>query len=169
MKTKSWYMARASMASALAVVLLYAASIVPSGQIALICLASVSVIFVRMRCGTLWAVGVYIASAVLSLLLLPDKGIALAYALFLGYYPLFKIKTERTSGRFKRWFMRLFVFNAIVILLSRIAGELITPIFGMINNSWILLLLVLNIGFIVYDYALTQIILIYLRKIDGRI
>ena len=168
MKASSSIMARAGVSTALAVILLYLASIVPSGRLALMCAASIGVIFLRMRCGMKTALLCYVASAVLSLVLLPEKGVSLVYILFLGYYPLIKLSTERLGNRIARWLIRLAVFNIAFAVMFRMAMALFDVWLGMFSGSCLVLTLAGNVAFIVYDFALTQVILIYLRKFDGR-
>jgi len=117
MKTTSQNMAFAAVSSALCVVAMYISAVLPSGRLALICVASFGVVFVRMRCGNSWALCTYAVSTVLAALLLPQKAPAVLFGLFLGYYPLIKMSTERISGRILRWFVRLAVFNSAFALM----------------------------------------------------
>ena len=169
MKTSSKNMAYASVGTGLTVILLYLASIVPSGRLAVVCASSVGVVFLRMRCGKKWAVLCCCASAMLSLLLLPEKGVAILYSVILGYYPLVKLDTERMSSRLLRWCIRLAVFNAAFFLLYFFAQWLFIGWLDGLAGSILLLTLAANAAFVLYDYALTQIILLYLRRIDGRL
>jgi len=169
MKTRSQYMAHSAVATALAVILLYLASVVPSGRLAVVCASSICVVFVRMRCGKMWSLLCFGASALLALLLLPEKGVALLYSVFLGYYPLIKLDTERMSNRMLRWTVRIGVFNMAFLVLSLLARAFMSSWLADARGSWLLLWILANGVFVVYDYAVKQIVLIYLRKIDGRI
>ena len=161
-------MARSGVGTALAVVLLFAAAFVPSGRLALICAASACVVFVRMRCGRNWAVGCYAASAALALVLLPEKGVPVLYALFLGYYPIVKLETERITKKAVRWLVRAGIFNFAFFILYFLFRQLFAVTVAAMGGLP-LIIAAANAGFVLYDYALTQLILIYLRKIDGRI
>lgn len=169
MKTSTRCLTRSALAAALAVAFLYLTALLPTARLAVICLASVCVILVRMNCGPRWAAGCYASSAILAMLLLPEKGPALLYAAFLGYYPLIKLETERFRRLPVRWAVRLALFNLIFWLLYFLAGGLIGELLPGLPADWMILLAAANAGFVLYDYALTQVILIYIRKIDGRI
>lgn len=168
MKGYTQNVARTGMAAALAVVILYISALLPSGQLAGVCVASVCVAFAGMRCGWLWGGGCFAASAVLALLLVPQKGMAILYAVFLGFYPLIKLATERLPAAAIRWAVRLVIFNLMLFLVCVTPLWKLVPVVSVFPYDRLLLFAVANIGFVIYDYALTQVILLYLRKIDGR-
>ena len=56
----------------------------------------------------------------------------------------------------------------MIAVMFRMAMALFDVWLGMFSGSYLVLALAGNVAFIVYDYALTQVILIYLRKFDGR-
>ena len=169
MKTTPKNMAFAAISTALSVVVLLLSGIMPSGKMALICIASFGVIFVRIYCGNSWAVCGYVITTLLALLLVPQKGSALLYGLFFGYYPLIKLSTERISRKTLRWILRFAVFNAAFMIAYLLLQSVLTAWINLNGQSFIVFLISANVVFVLYDYALTQMILIYLRKIDGRI
>ena len=77
---------RASVSAAAGFVLLYLSSVIPWGRLAILCAATIGVVFVRMSCSCAWALGCYAVTAALGILLLPVKSPSLLYGLFLGYY-----------------------------------------------------------------------------------
>lgn len=162
---------RSALSAAAGLVVLYVSCILPWGKLALLCAAAVGVIFVRTSCAGWWATGCYCVTALLGLLLLPEKAPALAYALFFGYYPLIRLRTERISSKWARIGLRLAVFNAAAALIWFAFRSVITALavnVDLDHTSVFLLLLAANGVFLVYDYALGQMMLYCVRNISGR-
>jgi len=162
-------LAYAAMAAALGTSLLFLAGVLPTAKLALAGLAGLLGIVIRMRCGLPWGMASFAATALLSLLLVPQKAVSILYALFLGYYPVIKSSLERFSSKVLRWTLKLLLFNAALALLAALGRAVFT--LGLPADSRLLpaLLLGANAVFVVYDLALTQLILFYLRRLGGKI
>lgn len=87
MERRTRELALAGMLAALAAALLCLGGVVPLATYAAPVLASTALLAAREECAYPW--GCYAVSALLGLVLAPDKEAALLYA-FLGYYPLLK-------------------------------------------------------------------------------
>ena len=59
MKERSRSTAYAALAAALGTVLLYLASVLPTGKLVVVCVASLCTVFVQTVCGWKWAVGAF--------------------------------------------------------------------------------------------------------------
>lgn len=165
MRKESKALAYGALSAALGVAVLYFGSLMPTARLALLCVSSLGAVLMALRFDRRWALGVYIATAVLAFLLLPDKGVALAYALLPGWYPLVKLRVERLSQPLLRFGAKLLVANVILlpaVLLGK--GYFVDMPFQLWQ-----ILIGLELVFLLYDHALTQIILLYMRKIAGRI
>ncbi|MBR6114934.1 MAG: hypothetical protein IKQ10_07070 [Oscillospiraceae bacterium] len=162
-------LARASLAAALGTAVLYLGSLLPGGKLALLCVASLGVVFVKMSCPGFWAPACYFVTALLSLLLLPNKAPAILYAVFVGYYPLVKLRAERFAAPVKRWALKLGVFAAAMLALWLLSGSF-APAAEVFEGAalWIVFAAAAA-AFFAYDFALGQLILYYLRNIAGRI
>ena len=79
-----------AMCTALGVLCLYAAAVLPTGRVALYFLASLFVYVPAAESAYLGAVGVYLATGVLSLLILPSRAAAVPYIVLLGHFGIFK-------------------------------------------------------------------------------
>lgn len=79
-----------AMCTALSVLCLYAAAVLPTGRLALYFLSSLFVYALSGEGAYLGAVCVYMASSALSLIMLPDRVSALPYIALLGHYGIFK-------------------------------------------------------------------------------
>ena len=90
------------MLTALSLVLLAASVMMPTGRIALAALSGVPVLVVSVACGGGYGVGVYVVTAMLSLLFLPGKAMGIAYTTLFGLYPVMQFLLENSRGIGKR-------------------------------------------------------------------
>ena len=164
------YLTRSAAAAALAAVLVYLSGVLPSGRLALSAVAGISALLILLECGGKWALGVYIVSAALSLLLTPSKAYALLYAAFLGYYPALKCVIERIKSRLFQWVVKLAVLNAVLSVLFFFLRAKFAEALEAVPSSlplW-LLWIGINIVFLVYDLGLLGLIRLYVRRFAGQ-
>ena len=126
------------------------------------------VIFLRLRFDWRWALGCFAVTGLLGLLLLPTKVPAILYGVFFGYYPLVKLSAERIESPVWRWVLKLACFNAAMIAVYVPFRTALPANQGPLSAFPALMLLCANGAFVVYDLALRQGILYYLRHISGR-
>lgn len=155
------------MTAALAVVILLLSAVLPTGRIALVAIAGLCMVPAVLSCGIPFAAGSFAVSGAAALLLAPIKACAAAYILFFGWYPIVKSPLERIKNRVVELILKLLVFNsalmAAVFLFDRVMfSELDFSQFA----GWtaVLLWLAANIVFLLYDFAMSRIIFIYLNK-----
>ena len=153
-----------AVAAALSVVLLYLGSLFPSGQAGFAAVACLLGIAVVIACGLGWGVLHYVAAGALALLLLPDKTVALLYAVFFGYYPVIKSLAERCHGRPLEWGIKLAVFNAaLTVLLFALRAAFLPERAADLPTAAVYLLL--NVVFVVFDIGLSRLIVFYENRI----
>ena len=140
----------------------------PVGTYALPAIAGVILIVIVIEIGARWAWMVYGAVSILSLLLAADKEAVLLFILFFGYYPILKANIERLRTKAIQWVIKMGVFNVAVILSFWIAMTVLQvpqdafTIFG-VYLPWVFLLAG-NVVFVIYDYALTGVISMYVYQ-----
>lgn len=148
---------------ALGVVFLWLSSVMPTASLALAAFAGVLPTAVVLMSGIPAGFMVYAATALLALLVVPDKGTVLAYALLFGHYPVVKSIAERMRSRVVEWAIKLGVFNTVFAVCIFAAAELVFafPIVG-----WMKLAAFLagNVVFLIYDYGFSGLISLYLSK-----
>lgn len=93
----------------------------------------------------------YAAVAILSVLFLPNKSIAVLYAVVVGNYPLVKRYIEHVPAGWLKVVIKLAVFNAYMLLCWAIAVFLLN-IDMTVGYSPILLWVAMLGAFAIYDY-----------------
>ncbi len=159
---------RSALSAAVGVVVLYLGSVLPAARLAVLCMSTLGVVFVVTSCPGAWAWGCYAVTAAAAMLLLPEKLPAVVYAVFFGYYPILKLRVERLGNNWLRWGLKLLAFNIALGVLYALWRTIFTDLTASALPVWALWIGA-NVGFAVYDYALGQMILYYLRKFSGRI
>jgi hypothetical protein len=155
--------------SALCLLLMFLTGLVPFATYSLPMLAGAMLIAVVIENGRRTALMVYVSVSVLSLLIVPDREAALLFAAFFGYYPIVKEKLERLKTRIGEFIAKQLLFN-LAIVGSYFAGAYLLGMSELLEGmgdfgrytAWILLAAG-NALFIIYDYALTKYISVYIR------
>lgn len=163
--SKNFKLTFTAMITALAVVLLYLSSIMPTMRLAFVALAGIIMSAVVIECGIANAFAGFAASVVISFLIVPDKGNVLMFTSFFGHYPIVKCLIERIRKLIPEWIMKISVFNisviAMFILMKTLFAEFIPDNFPML---WVLIL-VGSAAFVVYDMGLTKLITYYMQRL----
>ncbi len=144
--------------SALAVAIMYIGALIEVLDLSTAALASICVTLVLTEIGTKYAFLSYACIGVLSFLLLPTKYAAIMFVGFLGYYPMAKAFFER---KFQGILCLVLKF---VLLNVSIAVMLLAVRYVMTEALWfeIMVLVLANIVFVVYDVALTRLLRAYI-------
>ena len=169
------------MFAGLTLAMMWTGSFIPSMDYALPAMAGGFTLLLVMELNAAWALGVYAAAAVLSLFLLPAKGVALLYAMFFGYYPVLKLFLEAKLPAWLAWACKFAVFNAAVVsayMLATYVFNIDLDDFGETFGRWAkaIMLAVGNFSFWMYDYMVMSVFAgLYrrhwrkrLRKLMGR-
>lgn len=152
---------------ALAVILVYLASVAPTGRWGLVALAGLlpaaAVISVGLRAGFLcWA-----GASILSLLLAPDKFCALLFTALFGLYPMVKSAAEKPRKRLLEYAVKLVFFNAVFTgLYLTMMGSMLDSLPPVLGDSLWALYPAANIVFVLYDYGFSQLIAVYVSRVQ---
>lgn len=157
------------MLAALQLVLLYLGAVMPSWKLAMAALAGIINTAVLIECGAARAIICYVAVCVLSIIILPQKLLAMLYIVFFGYYPLMKSAAERATSRVLEWIVKLVVFNfACIICWAALRYGFVTGIV-LPDIAIVLLWLGLNAVFVIYDLGLSKLIAFYMQRIHKKL
>ena len=167
MSKKTRAVTLSAMLSALCVVLLFIASVFPTGQLGLVAAASLFVAAAVIEIGIGSGVSVFIISSILGMLIVPNKTAALLFVMFFGYYPVIKELSGRVRGIAIQWMIKLIVFNASLTLTFFMIKELFIA-FTSRPLGMALLYAAGNAVFILFDYGYSKLILFYKERIHKR-
>ena len=157
---KSTEIALCGMMTALAVVILCLGGLIPAATFCCPVLSSLVLLPVMQRWGRRDAVLVWAASAILGLLLGPDKEAAALYAA-LGYYPAIRAGLDRKRPAL-RWALKLLLFNgatiALYALLIFVMGlDALVEEYQATSTALLIATLALgNVVFVIYDFLLKR-------------
>ena len=165
MRGKTRAVTLTALISAVTVIILYLASVWPTGRIGLVALASVFAAASIVESGVIQGVYVYVISSVLGMLLLPDKSAPLLYILFFGYYPVVKCLAERSKGRLLQLIIKLIAFNVALSVIWIFLRALVFGYLGALPEA-ILLYIGCNAAFIAFDYGFSKLIWFYIERIS---
>ena len=119
-----------------------------------------------------WAFVSYLASAVLVFLFAEPES-RLLYVFFLGYYPILKALLERMKKPVTEWILKIFFFNAAVLLVYFVFAKPLgidlsdIPLLG--KYGALILLGLGNIVFVLYDIAVSRMAGVYLGVVRPKI
>ena len=156
-----------AMMAAVSVVILYLGSFVEVLDISVAVAASLMATVIVIEYGAPSAFSVFGVTAILSLLLIPQKFPAVMYAFFFGYYPIIKQKIERIQNRLVQWVLKFVVFAAATAVMVAFVA-LFTPD-APIGIMMILFAALAFVTLFVYDIALTRVISFYVWRLRNRV
>jgi len=165
MRKKTRAFTLAALISAFTIIILYFASVWPTGRIGLVALASIFAAATIVESGIIPGIYVYVISSVLGILLLPEKSAPLLYILFFGYYPVVKCLAERIKRKPLQLIVKLLIFNAALSVIWVFLRELA---FGFLSSvpGPVMLYLACNAAFIAFDYGFSKLIWFYIERIS---
>ena len=154
--------------SALTLVLMMLTNIFPFGTYAFPVISGILLIPLFIEFGFKWSVLVYVVISALSVLFVLDKEAALFFVLLFGYYPVIKSYIERLKLKIFQYLIKLAIFNAMAVAIY----FLLLFVFGLPKDAFVLFgvnlplvfLLVGNIFFVIYDYAVNILVFQYVNK-----
>ena len=151
--------------SALALLFLLAASLLPAGRLGCAALAGVVGAVVLVRCG--WKTGMmsWIAVSVLSLLLSPNKGSAMLYTIFFGPYTLIKNRIERLNRAPFEWLLKFLFCMAVSVLVFFFSADILGLFPPVIAGKLWLFLPAVAAVFAAYDIVFSKMIAMLLARL----
>lgn len=146
--------AKGGILTALGILSLYLSILIPINTLFFLMVASFMIPLTLLTTNLKTTVSVYCATALLSFILIPSKNIALSYTILFGLYGIIKYFAEGIKNMFLEILVKLLFLNFSTFIIYYFYKTLL------LNNinlklPTILILILLQVGFIVYDYALT--------------
>ena len=163
-------MALAAMLSAIGVAFLMIGSVLQVLDISSAAIAGLVIVIAVIEIRGKYPMLIYFAISLISLLILPNRFPAIFFILFGGIYPIFKAQFERFHPAVS-WTLKFSMFNMVLwflIFLVRLLIARESLVLG--ENPWflenfeIVVFLLANLAFLLYDIVMTKIILLYIVK-----
>lgn len=154
--------------ASVSIVLMMLIAVFPFMEYALPAAAGALIIFMVIETDKKWAFGVYCSVAFLSIILVPNKEIAIMYLAFFGYYPIIKALIEEKTSAIVGLIIKTAIFVAAMVssyaFMMKFMGVTIdeTEEFG--KYAIPVLLGMGTVAFVLYDFALSKIVMLYLMK-----
>ncbi len=162
-KSKSSNIALGGLFVALTLVVLYSATFLKFNTLFLLGLTAAIIPLTVITTDVKNAILVYLASLMLSYLILPDKSIWLLYVIIFGPYGIAKYYIESMRNTPLEIGLKLLYYNCSTILFFFIYKLLFAPDLP-VTYSIILVIIVGNIAFFIFDYVLT----VFIQSIANR-
>ena len=139
------------------VALLWLACAAPSGRTGLTAAAGLFPVTATLYAGRRSGYLCWAASSLLGLILLPDKGVALLFAAFLGLYPVVKGRLETLERRAVEWGLKLSWFELTLTFFWFVLEDLFGAPEWLAGNA-LLLYGLGSVVFVIYDMGLSRLI-----------
>ena len=159
---KSNNIAQSGILIALTLAVLYSASVLPISTLSILTVASCLIPISIIRTSLKHSILIYLSSSILSFFLVPIN-IWILYSLFFGIYGMIKFFIEKLDNLIYEIILKLLAFNILLYIIYIIFKLFIG--FKVKLSLWIIILIA-QIAFLIYDYALTLIITYFLNKIN---
>lgn len=166
--TKSQKIAFGGIITLLSSVSLYISSILPTNRLLFFALSTFFLAAIIMENDIKLAVLVYLSSSILSFILIPNKAVVLPYFIFFGYYAIVKSLIERINKIIIELLLKLLLFNLSLYITYTVASRALLGDIIIKLPVWVIFLL-MQLGFIIYDYAFSIAVYFYKNKIRPKI
>lgn len=152
---------------AFTVICVFLASVLPTSKLSLYAVSSlfVAVIIIEFGSGAGWAF--YLASCILSAVLVPRLEV-IPFIVFFGVYGLVKLYVERLHSRVLEYLLKIVYFNICLVLGLFFLQQIILDGVKLAAPVYIVAL-VLEAVFLVYDYVYTLFIRFYSSQLKPKL
>ena len=148
-------------AIALIVILLFIAGIIDVLDYTASAICGLIVTFILVEFGASYAMSVYFSSSLLCLIMIPSKIAAILYITFCGWYSFIKPRLEKIKEPFGT-VAKFLIFNAVLTIIIILTLKLFM-IEKLSTLTVILLVIISNFTFFLYDLLITKLIWLYVH------
>ena len=152
---------------AFTVICVFLAAVLPTSKLSLYALSSLFMSVIIIEFGTKAGWAFYLASAILSALLVPRLEV-IPFVVFFGIYGLIKLYIERLNSRITEYILKFAYFNICLILGLFFLKEIILNGVNLSAPVYIVAA-VLEVVFVIYDYIYTLFIRFYGTQLKQRL
>ncbi|MDK2805473.1 MAG: hypothetical protein PWQ94_637 [Thermoanaerobacterium sp.] len=151
--------------AALNMVILFIASVMPTSRLFFLVVSSFAISIMVIETGSIGGLVFYLATSILSLILIPNKLISVYYICFFGFYGIIKSYIEKKRFRmYMELALKLIVFNISLFVVYIIFSRIFMMKVFVTALPFIAIFILLQISFLVYDYVYTVFISFYYKN-----
>ncbi len=155
--------------SAISVIIIFMGSLFQTLDLSAAAIAGLAVLYAMIELGTKYAVLIYGVTSLLGLILLPYKSPVMFFVLFGGIYPIVKPYLHRIKSKVLTYVLKLIFANILFFVIYLTAKHILgLPDDFVASSSNIPLvgtLLFANIVFLVYDFTLDRLVIMYMVRV----
>ncbi len=167
-KKLSFKVALGGIVAALSILLMIFAGVTTTLVYAIPMVVGALLMMLVVEFGAGFAVLVYVAVSIISMLILGNKEAAIMYVAFFGYYPIVKGFLEKYIKKILCWIVKYLIFNVSMVASYFIVSEIFMISFDDVKElgkyALLILLLAGNVLFAFYDVMLTRLVSVYIYK-----
>lgn len=171
MRDISYRVALGGIVSALCLVTMFLAGVIPALYLLLPGIAGILLMIISVEVNTGWAFLTYLAVGLLAMFVTFDKEAALIFIMLFGHYPILRFYIQKIPLGLIRLIVKLLVFNICIIAYFYVTVYIfglqdILEEFDEIGKYGAYIMLgVSNIVFLIYDFDLEFLHKVYLKRI----
>ncbi|MEG0874152.1 MAG: hypothetical protein RSB05_00895 [Clostridiales bacterium] len=165
---KNRTLALAGIMTAFTVIILFFAMVIPNLKLVLYGLSSLPIAVILIECDKKTAGLFFTATAVLALILIPDKTAVLPYVVVLGFYGFIKAIAEKFTNNIVEWAIKIIYFNATLAIYLWLVLAIFLPNIVLPIPLWVLIIGA-EVGFVIYDFIYSACIWYYEKQIRPKI
>jgi len=152
---------------AFTVICVFLAASLPTSKLSLYAISSLFIAVIIIEFGTKAGWAFYLASSILSVVLIPRLEV-IPFVIFFGLYGLIKLYIEKLHSRFIEYILKLIYFNICLALGLIFLKEFIMDGLNLTVPIYIVAAL-LEVVFLVYDYVYTLFIRFYAAQLKPKL
>jgi len=162
---KTFQIAFPAILASLSIVLIYVASVIPSGKWGVVAVAGLLPAAACISAGKRAGLLCWLGSTLLAFILIPDKFCTVLYGILFGLYPIVKGWIELLNQVIPELLLKLAYFNtALTLVLAVFKASVLGSLPAVFSAVWILYV-VGNVVFLIYDFGVTKLITIYISRV----
>ena len=175
MKDVSYRVALGGIVSALCLVTMFLAGVLPAFYLLLPMIAGVLMMIIAVEVSRSWAFLTYIAVSLLSLLVTFDKEAALVFIMIFGHYPIVRLYLQKIPLKGLRAFIKHIIFNICVLSYFYVTvyifglDEMLEEFDDYGKYGAYAMLALCNVVFLMYDVNLDACYNIYRRRFAAKL
>ncbi|MDE6520641.1 MAG: hypothetical protein K2K91_09365 [Ruminococcus sp.] len=169
MRDISYKVALGGIVSALCLMCMFLAGIMPMFYLILPMIAGILLMIIAEEVNKSWAWLTYISVSILSIFITADKESALVFIMLFGHFPILRLYIEKIRLKILRWLIKLVIFNVCAVSFFYTTvfifgiDQMLEDMNDLGKYGAVIMLVLCNIIFVLYD--LNMHILYYLYKI----